>query len=558
MWKRDKNKTKKRKGVIILFVLVSISLFAFNFSQNEKLFRIAKNLDVFATLFREVNIYYVDDVDPSKLIKKGIDAMLEDLDPYTTFIPEEEMEDYQTMITGEYGGVGALIGKRDGKIIVTMPYKGFPAQRSGIEIGDELLKINGVDIKEKNISDVSSLLKGQINTSIKILIRKGGSQETKEVTVTREKIKLNDVPYAGLVDKDIGYIKLIDFRSNASKELKNSIAELKKQGAQKIILDLRDNPGGLLTEAINTSNLFLPKGSQIVTTKGKVTDLNKTYTALDQPIDNSIPLVVLVDGQSASSSEIVSGAIQDYDRGVLIGEKTFGKGLVQSTHPLSYNAKLKITVQKYYIPSGRCIQAIDYKNKDANGKATKIADSLKVAFKTKNGRTVYDVGGITPDVQVDQKPLSSIAISLITKGLLFDYATEYHLVKKSISSVRSFQLSEEDYQKFIKWLKGKSYDYKTPAEKTIEELEKQSEKEIYSSSIKNDIKSLKEKIFHDKENDLEKNKEEVKYLLEQEIISRYYSEEGMIEFSFRYDLYIKEAAAILKDLPRYHNLLIKK
>lgn len=558
MWKRDKNKTKKRKGVIILFVLVSISLFAFNFSQNEKLFQIAKNLDVFATLFREVNIYYVDDVDPSKLIKKGIDAMLEDLDPYTTFIPEEEMEDYQTMITGEYGGVGALIGKRDGKIIVTMPYKGFPAQRSGIEIGDELLKINGVDIKEKNISDVSSLLKGQINTSIKILIRKGGSQETKEVTVTREKIKLNDVPYAGLVDKDIGYIKLIDFRSNASKELKNSIAELKKQGAQKIILDLRDNPGGLLTEAINTSNLFLPKGSQIVTTKGKVTDLNKTYTALDQPIDNSIPLVVLVDGQSASSSEIVSGAIQDYDRGVLIGEKTFGKGLVQSTHPLSYNAKLKITVQKYYIPSGRCIQAIDYKNKDANGKAMKIPDSLKVAFKTKNGRTVYDVGGITPDVQVDQKPLSSIAISLITKGLLFDYATEYHLVKKSISSVRSFQLSEEDYQKFIKWLKGKSYDYKTPAEKTIEELEKQSEKEIYSSSIKNDIKSLKEKIFHDKENDLEKNKEEVKYLLEQEIISRYYSEEGMIEFSFRYDLYIKEAAAILKDLPRYHNLLIKK
>ncbi len=558
MWKRDKNKIKKRKGIVLLFVLASISLFAFNFSQNEKLFQIAKNLDVFATLFREVNIYYVDDVDPSKLIKKGIDAMLEDLDPYTTFIPEEEMEDYQTMITGEYGGVGALIGKRDGKIIVTMPYKGFPAQRSGIEIGDELLKINGVDIKEKNISDVSSLLKGQINTSIKILIRKGGSQETKEVTVTREKIKLNDVPYAGLVDKDIGYIKLIDFRSNASKELKNSIAELKKQGAQKIILDLRDNPGGLLTEAINTSNLFLPKGSQIVTTKGKVTDLNKTYTALDQPIDNSIPLVVLVDGQSASSSEIVSGAIQDYDRGVLIGEKTFGKGLVQSTHPLSYNAKLKITVQKYYIPSGRCIQAIDYKNKDANGKATKIADSLKVAFKTKNGRTVYDVGGITPDVQVDQKPLSSIAISLITKGLLFDYATEYHLVKKSISSVRSFQLSEEDYQKFIKWLKGKSYDYKTPAEKTIEELEKQSEKEIYSSSIKNDIKSLKEKIFHDKENDLEKNKEEVKYLLEQEIISRYYSEEGMIEFSFRYDLYIKEAAAILKDLPRYHNLLIKK
>ncbi len=558
MWKRDKNKTKKRKGVIILFVLVSISLFAFNFSQNEKLFQIAKNLDVFATLFREVNIYYVDDVDPSKLIKKGIDAMLEDLDPYTTFIPEEEMEDYQTMITGEYGGVGALIGKRDGKIIVTMPYKGFPAQRSGIEIGDELLKINGVDIKEKNISDVSSLLKGQINTSIKILIRKGGSQEIKEVTVTREKIKLNDVPYAGLVDKDIGYIKLIDFRSSASKELKNSIAELKKQGAQKIILDLRDNPGGLLTEAINTSNLFLPKGSQIVTTKGKVTDLNKTYTALDQPIDNSIPLVVLVDGQSASSSEIVSGAIQDYDRGVLVGEKTFGKGLVQSTHPLSYNAKLKITVQKYYIPSGRCIQAIDYKNKDANGKAMKIPDSLKVAFKTKNGRTVYDVGGITPDVQVDQKPLSSIAISLITKGLLFDYATEYHLVKKSISSVRSFQLSEEDYQKFIKWLKGKSYDYKTPAEKTIEELEKQSEKEIYSSSIKNDIKSLKEKIFHDKENDLEKNKEEIKYLLEQEIISRYYSEEGMIEFSFRYDLYIKEAAAILKDLPRYHNLLIKK
>lgn len=558
MWKRDKNKTKKRKGVIILFVLVSISLFAFNFSQNEKLFQIAKNLDVFATLFREVNIYYVDDVDPSKLIKKGIDAMLEDLDPYTTFIPEEEMEDYQTMITGEYGGVGALIGKRDGKIIVTMPYKGFPAQRSGIEIGDELLKINGVDIKEKNISDVSSLLKGQINTAIKILIRKGGSQEIKEVTVTREKIKLNDVPYAGLVDNDIGYIKLIDFRSSASKELKNSIAELKKQGAQKIILDLRDNPGGLLTEAINTSNLFLPKGSQIVTTKGKVTDLNKTYTALDQPIDNSIPLVVLVDGQSASSSEIVSGAIQDYDRGVLVGEKTFGKGLVQSTHPLSYNAKLKITVQKYYIPSGRCIQAIDYKNKDANGKAMKIPDSLKVAFKTKNGRTVYDVGGITPDVQVDQKPLSSIAISLITKGLLFDYATEYHLVKKSISSVRSFQLSEEDYQKFIKWLKGKSYDYKTPAEKTIEELEKQSEKEIYSSSIKNDIKSLKEKIFHDKENDLEKNKEEIKYLLEQEIISRYYSEEGMIEFSFRYDLYIKEAAAILKDLPRYHNLLIKK
>lgn len=549
-------KTRIRKFVLPLIIAAS-SLFALSAftSVDEKYFEIAKNVDIFVTLFKEVNTYYVDEVSPNKMIKTGIDAMLESLDPYTNYIPEDEIEDYRTMTTGQYGGIGAIIGKRQGKNMILMPYEGFPAFKSGLKIGDEIVTIDGMDINEKTTTDISKLLKGQAGTIVRLVIKRYGSADKIPVEIKREKIKVDNIPYYGMVDNEVGYLHLTDFTSGASKEMRDAIISMKEKGAKKLILDLRDNPGGLLNEAVNVANIFIPRDKEVVTTKGKVSEWNKTYTALNMPVDLDMPVAVLINSRSASASEIVAGVIQDYDRGVLVGNKTFGKGLVQATRPLSYNSQLKVTTAKYYIPSGRCIQAIDYSHRNADGSVGKIPDSLMVAFKTKNGRPVYDGGGIAPDITVEKPLLAQIAVSLAEKNLIFEYATQYVYKKDKIASAKEFKLTDKEYDEYVTWLKGKEYDYKTKVETSIEDLVSNAKKEKYYDDIKDQVESLKTKVSHNKDQDLFKFKNEIREMLENEIVSRYYFRKGIIEASFDSDNDIAEAVKILNDSPRYKQIL---
>lgn len=548
------NKTLPKRTFIGVILITIFSFLAFN-TPGEKYFEIAKNLDIFATLYKEVNAYYVDDVNPNMLMKEGIDAMLQSLDPYTNYIPEDDIEDYRTMTTGQYGGIGALIGRSNGRNIIVMPYLGFPAHESGLKIGDEIIKVDGIDVIDKSTSEISKLLKGQANTNLELTIKRYGHEDPLLIEIKREKITIDNVPYYGKVNDQIGYIKLSDFTTGAGKEVKNAVEDLKSKGIKKIIFDLRDNPGGLLSEAVNVSNVFIEKGLEVVHTKGKVSDWNKSYKALNSPVDAEIPLVVLTSSRSASAAEIVAGVIQDYDRGVLVGEKTFGKGLVQATRPLTYNSQLKITTAKYYIPSGRCIQAIDYSHRNEDGSVGKVPDSLKSTFFTKNGREVTDGGGVDPDVPVDRSNYGPITLSLVAKGLIFDYATIYSYEHPDIENPREFTLSDEEYEEFVDWLSDKDYDYITKVEKTVEDLTEYAKKEKYFDDIEEQIASLKKKVFHNKEQDLKKFKIEIKDLLEEEISSRYYLQEGMIEASFNDDPQILQAIEILSSKDEYADLL---
>ena len=531
------------------------TLWSFSESRSERYFEIAKNLDIFATLFKEVNAYYVDDVNPNKLMRTGIEAMLKTLDPYTNYIPEDDIEDYRTLTTGQYGGIGAIIGARNGKNLVIMPYEGFPAHSAGLKIGDEILSVNGVDVSVKEYTDISKLLKGQANTDLKLLVKRYGVEEPFTIELKRAKITIDNVPYHGMIEDNIAYIRLSDFTMGAGKEVRNALSELKQQGATRAILDLRGNPGGLLTEAVNVSNVFIPKGSEVVSTKGKVTDWNKTYRALDPAFDTEMPVVILTSSTSASASEIVSGVVQDYDRGVLVGQKTFGKGLVQATRPLTYNSQLKVTTAKYYTPSGRCIQAIDYSHRNEDGSVGKVPDSLKVAFTTRNGRVVYDGGGVDPDISVERGQYAKISISMLRKNLLFDYATVYAYKHETIVPAREFKISDEEYAEFVNWLSDKDYDYKTQVEETLESLSQAAKNEKYYSEIEEEIEQLKKDITHNKERDLQIHQEQIRNLLEQEIVSRYYLETGMVDASFDDDEDIKAAVTILNDTEKYKDLL---
>jgi len=548
---------RKFSNKVVLLVISTIlagAFLAFN-TPSDKYFEITKNLDIFATLYKEVNTYYVDEIDPNQLIKTGINAMLESLDPYTNYIPEDDIEDYRTMTTGQYGGIGALIGTRNGKNMIIMPYEGFPAHDVGLKIGDEIIAVDGIDVKDKEYTDISKLLRGQANSKLSIDVRRYGTPDLIQVEMTREKITIDNVQYYGMVEDGIGYIKLTDFTTNAGKEVKNALIELKEQGATKLILDLRGNPGGLLNEAVNVSNIFIHKGAEVVSTRGKMTDWNKTYKALNPPVDTEMPLVILISSNSASASEIVAGVVQDYDRGVLVGQKTFGKGLVQATRPLTYNSQLKVTTAKYYIPSGRCIQAIDYSHRNEDGSVGKVPDSLKVSFKTKNNRTVYDGGGVDPDVEVELEFLAPIAASLVNKGLIYDYATEYYYSHPTIASSREFRLTDAEYQEFVVWLKDKDYDYTTRVENSIDELISMAKKEKNYEDIDDQIQSLRVKVQHNKESDLQNFKSDLKQILEEEISSRYYLRKGIVETSFNSDKSIRSAVEVLKDNDRYNQIM---
>ena len=526
---------QKIKRPVVLWLVALLLLggtLAFQI-KNDRLFAIAKSIDIFATLIRELDTYYVDQIDPEKLLTVGIQAMLEELDPYTEYIPEEESDDFRMLTTGEYAGVGALIGNRGEGNIVLMPYTGFPAQNSGMRIGDLLLKVDSISVQKKSTSEVSDLLKGPANTGVTVTVKRG--EDTLRFSLNRKKISLKNVPFYGKLDEKTGYIKLSDFTPNASAEVRNALVNLKAQGATQLVLDLRDNPGGLINEAVEIVNLFIPKGKEVVKTIGKLQQVNYTYKTTKTPLDKEIALVVLINERSASAAEIVAGALQDYDRAVLLGQKSFGKGLVQTTLPLSFNAQIKVTTAKYYIPSGRCIQAIDYAKSREEGSAGTVPDSLRKAFKTANGRVVLDGAGIEPDEKVTEKSYAPISYTLVAGNHVFDYATTFFYKNPSIASPSKFQVSEEVYADFKKFLVGKEYDYTTYTEKSVQDMEKYLAKEPYFSEVKEQLEQIKSKVNHSKENDLETHQKEIKKILAEEIVSRYYFQEGMIEASLQGD-----------------------
>lgn len=538
---------QKLKKPIIFIPLVLILFYvtiAFQV-KNDRLFALAKNIDIFATLVRELDSYYVDEIDPDKLVTIGINAMLEELDPYTEYIPEEESADFRMLTTGEYAGIGALIGNRGEGNMILMPYTGFPAQTSGLRIADLILKIDSIDVVKKPTTEVSELLKGPANTPLNVKVLRGN--DTLNFSLIRKKITLKNVPFYGIIEDKTGYIKLSDFTTNASAEVRNALVNLKSQGAERLILDLRDNPGGLLNEAVEIVNLFIPKGKEVVKTLGKLQNVNYTYKTTKTPIDKDIPLVVLINERSASAAEIVAGALQDYDRAVLVGRKSFGKGLVQTTIPLTYNAQVKVTTAKYYIPSGRCIQAIDYAQTRENGSLTSVPDSLRKEFKTANGRVVLDGAGIEPDDLVEELRYAPISYTLVTGNHVFDFATQYFYKNKSISDPMTFTISDQDYEDFKKFLVGKEYDYTTYVEKSVQDLEKYAEKEAYFDEIKSQLEAIKAKVNHSKESDLDTHKAEVKKILSEEIVSRYFFQEGMIEAGLDQDPAIDLAKSYLSN-----------
>lgn len=548
-------RTRKIKIISASLVLVTIIGF-FSFTERgDRYFEIAKNLDIFATLFKEVNAYYVDEINPNTLMKTGIDAMLESLDPYTNYIPEDDIENFRTLSTGQYGGIGAQTRRINGKVYVRMIFEGTPAHTGGLKIGDEVVAIEDISIKGLSRSEVSKLMKGQINTPVSLTVSRYNKPDDIKLQFKRKKITIKSVPYFGMIDNEIGYLKLTEFTMHAGREVKIAVEELKEQGAKKIILDLRDNPGGLLIEAVNIVNVFVPKGEEIVYTNGKVKENNSSYKTLNNTVDADIPLVVLINSGSASASEIVSGAVQDFDRGVLVGERSYGKGLVQMTRPLSYNSQLKVTTAKYYIPSGRSIQVLDYSHRKSDGSVGKIPESLKSAFKTRNGRVVYDGGGIAVDIEVKNTALPPIATGLLFGGLLFDYVTEYYYSHDEIAPASEFELSDKEYNEFTNWLKDKNYSYTTKVEKKVEELTASAKQEKYYDEIKDDLIKLKENILKNKNTDLYLQKDIIKYLLEEEIVSRYYLEKGEIEVSFAKDVVLIEAINVFKNLDRYYQIL---
>jgi carboxyl-terminal processing protease len=537
--------------------LVLMALLTWSFKDDY--FEISKNLDIFATLFREVNLYYVDEVPPGALMKTGIDAMLESLDPYTNYIPEEDIEDARFMTTGQYGGIGALIRTKDDFVVIAEPYENSPAAKADLRAGDVIMEIEGRSTEGKSTNDVVKFLKGTPNTPVKIKIKRDGVDDLIEKEIIREEIKVDNVPYFGMINDNIGYIKLTGFTRDAGREVKDALTSLKENPDLKgVVLDLRGNPGGLLREAINIVNVFVEKGLDIVSTKGKVKEWDKTYKTLNAPVDTNIPLAVLINRSSASASEIVSGSIQDLDRGVIIGQRSFGKGLVQTSRPLSYNTQLKITTSKYYIPSGRCIQAKDYSHRNEDGSVGTVPDSLIKEFTTSKGRKVFDGGGVIPDISLEPREFAPVARSIVSNNLIFDYATLYRRNHEQIAEAKSFKVNDDLFADFSNYLSNKEYSYKTESEELLEKWQEVATKENYFSAAQDEFNNLKAKIDHDKKADIDKAKNQLSELLVDEIASRYYYKRGRIEASFEFDPEIKRAIAVLNDQAFYNDILSGK
>ncbi len=549
---------KQKTGFSIVAGLLVVLLIFTGFNRDEKLFLVDKNLDIYYTLVRELNLFYVDDINPTDLVKTSIDEMLESLDPYTTYIPESDMEDFKFMTTGEYAGIGAMITKHGDKVVISEPYEGFPAQKSGLKAGDILLEVAGKSTQSMSVEDVSNLLKGPANKVVDVKIERPGQKKNLEIAIVREKIQIDAVPYYGMLDDETGYIRLSNFTHNCASEVKKAFIELKEQHkAKNLVLDLRSNPGGLLMESVEIVNLFVPKGSNVVSTKGKVKQWDKAYTATQNPIDTVMPMAVLVNQGSASASEIVAGALQDLDRAVIVGTRTFGKGLVQTTRDLSYNTKLKVTTAKYYIPSGRCIQALDYSHRNEDGSVGNVPDSLISEFTTKKGRKVYDGGGIVPDIKIDLDRLSSFSINLARKYLFFDFATKFANEHESIASAEEFKLNDEIFNDFKAFVKERQFSYQSETEKAYKELMETAKEEKYFDVAEKEFEQLKVKIGHELDQDFESFKDELKEMLTDEIVTRYYYQKGAIKSAIQDDKGIEKAKETLKDPNAFSSVFTK-
>lgn len=546
---------KLKNKIGLWFLLCAVVFGTFAFRSDDKFFEIARNLDIFASLYREVNEYYVEDVNPNTLLKTGVVAMLKKLDPYTNYIAEDDIEDYRTMATGEYGGIGIQSNKLKGKHVVLLVYENSPAASAGLKIADELVAIDGIDITGKSDNEVGKLMKGQSGSKIAVDIKRHNTDKVISVEMKREKIIIPNVSYKGMLTEDIGYFRLSEFTRDAGKDVRETVKELKEQGAEKIVFDLRDNPGGLLNEAVNICNVFLPKDVKIVNTKAKLKSQSFTYNTKKEPLDLSIPLAVLISSGSASASEIVSGVIQDYDRGVLIGQKSYGKGLVQQTKKLSHNAQLKVTIAKYYIPSGRLIQALDYSNRRPDGSVGKVADSLKSEFKTSNGRLVYDGGGVDPDIVVEERKFSSFSKNLSDSGLIFEYVSKYYYEHEEVAPAKEFELTDSEYNDFLSWMNTRNFDNKSLLENSLTDLKRASEKDKVYQSITEEIEAVRKAIETVKSKGLTEFKDEIKFLITQEIVSRYYSTKGLVENSLSQDMDVQAAIKILQDKEQYQSTL---
>jgi carboxyl-terminal processing protease len=550
---------KKIKNILKIIIFVIIGIFSFRAVVGDISFELVKNLDIFTSVMQELNKNYVDEIQPGSLTKTAIDEMLKSLDPYTEFIPESDIEDYKLMTTGQYGGVGALIQKLDSFVVVSEPYEGFPAYNAGLRAGDIILEINGVSIKGKSTQEVSDMLKGAPDTDVEITFKNIFDDNIKKVKLTRKEIKLPEVPYYGIVAPHIGYISLSSFTMNCSNTVKDALLKLKENDPklQGLILDLRNNGGGLLNEAVNIINIFVPKNTEVVSTKGRLPEANRVYKTMQAPVDLEIPLCVLINENSASASEIVAGALQDLDRAVIIGEQSYGKGLVQNIVNLPYNSKLKVTIAKYYIPSGRCIQKIDYSDK-TNGVGRQIsADEQKIFF-TKNKRPVKDAGGILPDIDVKIDSISAFTAALYVGQHIFKFATLYSIKHPTIPQPDQFKLSDADYNEFIAYMKDKEIKYSSPLKMELDKLTKLAEDEKKLDLIKDDIELLKKKITLDNQEELIHYKDEITTILAPEIISRYYYQKGRIQYELQNDNFTHKAIEILTNPSQYNNILSVK
>jgi carboxyl-terminal processing protease len=462
------------------------------------------------------------------------------------------------MNTGQYGGIGALTKVYNKRTVVTMVYESYPAYKNGLRIGDEVIKMNDIELSKLSLEEANHLMRGQVGTPVKLSVKRLGTDKLIELEFKREKIKISNVPYSGMMANDVGYIQLTEFTNDAGKEVKNALISLKEKGAKYLILDLRSNPGGLLNESVNICNIFIAKDKKVVDTKGKIEEFNQTYETKQAPTDLDIPVVVLINRNSASASEIVAGTLQDYDRAVIVGEKSFGKGLVQVSKPLPYNALVKYTTAKYYTPSGRCIQVLDYSHRRPDGSAGSTPDSVKKEFKTKNGRTVYDGGGVDPDIKLEAKEMASVTVSLLYNGYIFDFASKYSFEHKSIAEARSFSLTDQEYAEFVQWMKGKSYTYTSELENELAAFEEVAKHEKYLGELKPHVEQVRARLKDRRKNDLILFKDQIKKLLEEEIASRYYFERGYVEAGFKYDEEIKKAADLLHNPQQYKKILNNK
>jgi len=547
----------KRNTRVTLMILgvFALTLGFLSLKEDNKRFEISKGLNIFSTLFREVNLFYVDEIEPEKIVQTGIDAMLKSLDPYTVYYPESKIDEFKLMTTGEYAGIGSVISQKGDHVVIREPYEGSPSYKAGLQPGDLILAVDGEDMKGKNTEYVSKRLKGQPGKEVVIKVKRIGEKKPLEKKIVREVVQLPNIPYYGMLNPKIGYIYFTSFTEKSAEEVRAAILDLRDRGAESLVLDLRGNGGGLLDQAVEITNFFLPKGSLVVSTKGKMKQWDKSHHATKNPLVPDMKLAVLINRASASAAEILSGALQDYDRAVIIGERSFGKGLVQTTRDLVYNTKLKVTTAKYYIPSGRCIQAVDYAHRNADGSVGKIPDSLISAFQTQAGRTVYDGGGITPDVKIEPEKIAKVTQELVIRDLFFDFVNEYAATHPTLTKPATFTLPDELYNSFKEYLKNHQFTYETASQAAVDKLVETAKTEKYYEQIEGQIKQLKQTLTHSLERDLEVFKKEIGEILSDQLISRYYMQRGAIEYNTRSDREIAKAVEILSDEAAYRKLL---